>query len=154
MKFPRNARVFRGNFDVVPYMAVLFLLAMFLMLGSLVSTPGVRLDIPRADDFAGTDKPSEHVAVDSIGRLYYKNQLIEQAKLQSQLRARVEASPEPLSLVVHADKSVQYEKFMHLVLLAREVGIQDVLLAVLPRMAADADGMNVSEGQPPSVSGR
>ena len=57
MKFPRNARIFRGRLDVAPFAAVFFLLATFLLLGSLVYTPGVRLELPEADDLPGTDKP-------------------------------------------------------------------------------------------------
>jgi hypothetical protein len=40
MKFPRNARIFRGQLDAAPFAAVLFLLVIFLMLGSLVYTTG------------------------------------------------------------------------------------------------------------------
>ena len=42
MKFPRNARIFRGQLDAAPFAAVFFLLVIFMMLGSLVYTPGAR----------------------------------------------------------------------------------------------------------------
>lgn len=40
MRFARNARIFRGQLDAAPFAAVFFLLVIFMMLGSLVYTPG------------------------------------------------------------------------------------------------------------------
>ena len=47
-------------------------------------------------------------------------------------------SREPLTLVIHADKAVTYEQLVHLTLLARDAGIQNALLATLPRVVEDA----------------
>ena len=138
MKFPRNARIVRGQLDAAPFAAVFFLLVMFMMLGSLVYTPGARLQLqlPRADGLPGTDKPTVSVAVDADGRLYYENQWIEETKLQGRLREAAKKSPEPLTLVVQADKSVSYERCLRLALLARDAGIEEALLATLPRAYA------------------
>jgi len=76
MKFPRNARIFRGQLDAAPFVAVFFLLVMFLMLGSLMYTPGVKLELPSAEELPSTDKPTVSVAIDSAGRYYFDNQLI------------------------------------------------------------------------------
>jgi biopolymer transport protein ExbD len=73
MKFPRNARIFRGQLDAAPFATVFFLLVIFLMLGSLVYTPGVRLNLPTGENLPGTDRPSVAVAMDANGRLYYEN---------------------------------------------------------------------------------
>ena len=138
MKFPRNALIVRGQLDAAPFAAVFFLLVMFMMLGSLVYTPGARLQLqlPHADGLMGTDKPTVSVAVDADGRLYYENQLFEETKLQSRLREAVKKSPEPLTLVVQADKSVSYETCLRVALLARDAGISEALLATLPRAYA------------------
>jgi biopolymer transport protein ExbD len=138
MKFPRNARIFRGQLDTAPFAAVFFLLVIFMMLGSLVYTPGARLQLqlPRADGFPGTDKPTVSVAVDRDGRLYYENQWIEENDLRGRLREAAKKSPEPLTLVVQADKSVSYETCLRLALLARDAGIAEALLATLPRAYA------------------
>jgi len=133
MKFPRNARVLRGNLDVTPYASVFFLLVIFVLLGSMVYTPGVRLNLPVADDLPGTDKPTVNVAVDSIGRLYFQNQLIEEAELTSRLRDIIRKSTDPFTLVVQADKAVPYDNLIRLAVIARDAGIRDMLLATLPR---------------------
>jgi biopolymer transport protein ExbD len=133
MKFPRNARIFRGQLDAAPFAAVFFLLVLFLMLGSLMYTPGVRLELPLADELPGTDKLTVSVAIDAGGRYYYENQLVQEKDLGTLLRRAVFASSEPLTLVVYADRAVTTEMLVRTSMLARSVGITNGLLATLPR---------------------
>ena len=133
MRLPRNARVFSGSFDAAPYASVFMLFAMFLAMGTLVYTPGVNLNLPVADDLPGTDNPSVAVAIDSGGRLFFQNQLVEHDDLRKRLGDIARANPEPLTLIVQADKAVAYEKLIALSLLARDAGMRDALLATLPR---------------------
>jgi biopolymer transport protein ExbD len=137
MKFPRQVRILRGQFDVAPFAAVLFLLVIFLMVGALVPVQGlrVRLQPPVADDLPGTDKPPVAMAVDSNGRFYFANQIVgSEAELKSDFSNAVANSREPLTLVIHADKSVTYDQLLQLTLIARDAGIQNALLATLPRL--------------------
>jgi biopolymer transport protein ExbD len=133
MKFPRNARIFRGQLDAAPFAAVFFLLVMFLMLASQMSTPGVKLDLPVAEDLPSTDKPTVSVAIDSAGRYYYDNQTVQENQLGASLRQAAQASREPLTLVMYADRAVSTEMLIRLSMLARAAGITNGLLATLPR---------------------
>ena len=133
MKFPRNSRLLRSPFDLAPFAAVLFLLVIFLMLGALVPISGLPLRLPVADNLPGTDKPTVTVAVDANGRFYFANQIVAEDKLESALKTAVQKSRKPLTLVIQADKAVTYGQFIHLTLLARDAGIQNALLATLPR---------------------
>ena len=135
MKFPRNARIFRGQLDAAPFATVLFLLVIFLMLGSLVYTPGVPLQLPVANDLPGTDNPTIAVAIDGNGRLFFENQGIEENQLRGRLRQAAKESPK-LTLLVQADKSVTYDMLIRLTLLARDAGISQAWLATLPRPSA------------------
>jgi biopolymer transport protein ExbD len=133
MKFPRNARIFRGQLDAAPFAAVFFLLVIFLMLASLVYTPGgVPLRLPLANDLPGAAPQSVAVAVDASGRLYFENQPVQTNQLRDRLQAAAKASHEPLTLVVMADRAVTMEMTMRLTMLARDVGITNLLLAALP----------------------
>ena len=76
------------------------------------------------------------MVIEVDGRLYYANEWIDETKLQARLREAVRKSPEPLTLVVKADKSVSYETWLRLALLARDAGISEALLAALPRASA------------------
>jgi biopolymer transport protein ExbD len=143
MKFPRNARIFRGQLDVAPFAAVFFLLIIFLMLGSLLYTPGVHIQLPLADGLAGTDKPRVTVAMDAAGQLYFQDQAIKESELRGRLRTLVKDSPEPLALVVQADKAVSWEMLARLLGVAQQAGISEAIWATLPRPLA-APGQRLS----------
>jgi len=141
MKFPRTAKILRSQFDVAPFAAVFFTLLIFLMLGSLIPVPGLRMNLqpPAAADLPGVDGPVAAIAVDAQGRLYYENSVVTERILKTSLVVAIKSSREPLTLVIHADKSVSYDKLAHLALLAREpetgnpkLGITRILLATLP----------------------
>jgi biopolymer transport protein ExbD len=136
MKFPRNTRLLRNPLDVAPFATVFFLLVIFLLLGALLPTPGIPLQLPVATDLPGTDQPGVAVAVDAGGRYYFANQIVGEAQLKSSLAAAVKDSRAPLTLIIHADKSVTYDQLVRLTLAAHAAGIQNVLLATLPRVVA------------------
>lgn len=139
MKFPRNARLLRGTFDVAPFAAVFFLLVILLVLATLLPPPGLSLHLPAAYDLPGTDQPTVTVAIDSEGRLFFGNQIVTENQLKLDLADAVNKSREPLTLVVQADKDVTYGQLVHLALLAREPetgmtnGITNLILATLPQ---------------------
>jgi len=139
MRFPRNARIFRGQLDAAPFAAVFFLLVIFVLLGSLVYTPGVHIQLPVAEGLPGTDKAPIAVAMDASGRLYFEHHPIEQNELETRLRQAVRDSSEPLALVVQADKAVTYEMFTRLTMLAQRAGISEAVWATLPRALAAPD---------------
>lgn len=133
MKFPRNARITKGSLEAAPWAAVMFLLVIFIMLGGLLYTPGVRIQLPVAQDLPGTDKPTITVAVDAAGRLFFQNQLVtDESRLVARLSEFAQAAPEKPTLVVQADKGVSYENLVRLTQLARAAGIEEALLATLP----------------------
>jgi biopolymer transport protein ExbD len=138
MKFPRRAKLLRNPFDMTAYAAVFFLMVMFVMLGSRFYTPGVKIELPRAGELPGTDRPSLTVALDENGRYYFRNQLIEEPALQAEFTNAAAQAAEPLTLVILADRNVRQESLVRLTLLARGAGLGEALLATQPRTEADA----------------
>ena len=136
MKFPRNARILRSQFDVAPFAAVFFIVAIFLMLGALVPVQGLhsQLTPPAADNLPGVEGRTVAMAVDSQGQFYFENQAVTERVLVNGLTVAAKSAREPLTLVIHADRAVTYEQLAHLTLLAREVGITNALFATLPRV--------------------
>jgi biopolymer transport protein ExbD len=135
MRFRRNVHILHSQLDAAPLATVFFLLVIFVLLGSLVYTPGVRMQIelPRADGFSGVAGPTLEVAVDAGGQYYFENQLIPEKDLGQRLKAAATDAPAALTLVVFADKAVRHEILERLATLASDAGIYDLLLAVLPR---------------------
>lgn len=139
MRFPRHARIFRGQLDAAPFAGVFFLVLIFLTFNSqLVFTPGVHIELPQADGLPGTTNPTIAVAVDRSGQFYFENQVIAEAELKQQLRAAAEKAKNrraKLTLVVLADKLTPNEVLFRLGELARDSGINELLQATRPRTA-------------------
>jgi biopolymer transport protein ExbD len=134
MKFPRNAKIFRGQLDVTPFAGVFFCVVLFLLLASLVYTPGVYIHLPMSSaDQSGMAGPKVAVAVAANGQLYFENQIIQLTNLQRRLQEEVKSAAQPLTLVLQADKGVTVEMLDNLVEMARTNGINEVLQQTLPR---------------------
>ena len=129
MKFPRNARIFRGQLDASPFVGVLFLVAIFLLLNSsLVFVPGVAIKLPEASDLPGVIGQTVRVAVDANHHFYFRDQIIRESDLQVELRKKVLETKEPLTLMLLADKTVSWDTMVQLAKLARAAGLKDAIL--------------------------
>jgi biopolymer transport protein ExbD len=135
MKFPRNARIFRGQLDAAPFASVFFLLIIFVLLGSMLYTPGIQVELPSSGNLPlpGTEGPTVSVAV-TTNAIYFDNQLVSENDFSNRLNAAAQKTSEPLTLIVQADKDVTEEKLIHLRMLADEAGVRGFLLATLPRV--------------------
>jgi len=136
MKFPRNAKIMRSHFDVAPFAAVFLVLLILMMVAGLIPTEGIPLQPPKAADLPGVDKPTVAMAVDAQERLYFGNERVTERVLRTGLMAASKSVHSPLTLVIHADKSVSWDKLAYLSLLARDCGITNALLATLPDIKA------------------
>ncbi len=135
MRFARNAKIFRGHFDAAPVAGVFFLLVLFLLLNSsLVFPPGLRIQLPEAEDLAGTANPTVVVALDAGGQLYYEHQIMLADQLKLRLTEAARKANGPLTLVIQADREVKHDAWLRLNLLAREAGIHETLEATRPSL--------------------
>ena len=133
MRFPHNAKIYRGQFDAAPFLGVFFLLIIFLLLNSaLVFTPGVPITLPEGVNLPGSDKPTAVVAVDPSGHFYFENQLCDEARLKERLQAAVQRSPDPVTLIVQIDKDAKAGVLARLGMIAGSLGIREMLQAVRP----------------------
>ncbi|MGB0582674.1 MAG: ExbD/TolR family protein [Limisphaerales bacterium] len=140
MRYPRNAKIFRGQLDAAPFAGVFFCLLLFILLASnLVFTPGVKIDLAQADDFPGVTNPSLVVAVSANGAYYFRNRSIAEGKLKQELRGAVLAAngnDEKLVLVALLDEEVDSQALVRLAEIARQAGITEMLQATRPRFEA------------------
>ena len=133
MRFPHNTKIFRGQLDAAPFVGVFFLLVILLMFSSgLVFTPGVPIHLPEAAGLPAAEQPTDVVAVDADGNYYFENQLCDETRLKQRLEAVVSQSREPVTLIVQADKAAKMEVMVRLGVLARSLGIRQLLQAVRP----------------------
>ena len=133
MKLPRNAKVFRGQLDVAPFIGVFFLLLIFVILKNFVTfVPGVTVRLPESSSFSGFRGPALAVIVNGGGQLFFADRELNLEEMQSQLSEAVSAAEEPLTLIVQADTNVPYGTLMQLDAMAQRAGIREVFHAVKP----------------------
>ncbi|MCS7091665.1 MAG: biopolymer transporter ExbD [Verrucomicrobiota bacterium] len=133
MRFPITVKPFTGQWDVAAWAGALLILMMFVLLLPLVPTPGIRWEIPMADNLPGVAEPLLPVAVDGENRFYFRNQLMDATTLLNQLRQEVRQYDSPPALVVHADRRTSYETLVRLSEVAQQAGLNRMVLAIQPR---------------------
>jgi len=125
VRFPRNAKIFRGQLDAAPFAGVFFVFVILILMSSrMVFTPGVRIELPSvARDLPGTANPIVVVALDADGQFHYENQALPMGKsLLLRLRSAVQRSKDPLTLLIHADRNARLEGVVQLWAAAPELG--------------------------------
>ncbi len=119
MRFPRNAKIFRGQVDMVPLVGVMFLLLIFILLGSLVYTPGIPITLDQELDVTTSERAI--LTITSTGTILFDGQtngISDLERLREQLRKMprgstviMNADPAaPRQVVVEVSKQVQNEK--------------------------------------------
>ena len=101
MRFPRNDKPFRGQIDLAPLAGVLFLLVIFVLLASLVYTPGVPIQLSSANPDAGVTR--KNLLIKAQGEIVFEKQIYKTNSME-QLRTELKALALPATIVVVADK--------------------------------------------------
>lgn len=131
MKFPRNAKIFRGQLDVAPFASVFFLLAIFMVFSSLlISSPGVKINLPAltGDGLSRPSLPKLDIAVTASGKIIFESQEIARDELEPRLRASVSRFKNNIpSLVLQADVNADLEMLLQICQTALDVGIQETV---------------------------
>lgn len=132
MKFTRTLKPLKGQFELAPYLCVVFVLLFFMLFGGYLVLPiGTRLELPSGGSRSGTWTGDAFlvVAVDAGEQCYFENQIVpDLAILKIRLTARANAPKGPRKLYLQADRSVRYVRLQELATLAREAGLSEILL--------------------------
>jgi biopolymer transport protein ExbD len=132
MKFTRTLKPLKGQFELAPYLCVVFVLLFFMLFGGYLVLPvGTRLELPVGGTRIGTwtGDPFLVVAVDAGEQCYFENQIVpDLGVLKARLSARAGAPKGPRKLYLQADRSVRYERLQELAGLAREAGLSEIVL--------------------------
>jgi biopolymer transport protein ExbD len=152
VKFPRNARMFKGQLDAAPFACVLFCLLILLLVALLVPIPGIPIHLSDAlPGQAGIEGNTVTVALDvggpqnPHGVLYYQEQIIGEQELQRRLAQyvaqQVNKYHQPPTLILQMDKAVTVEQMDRLTRLAEQAGITNFFKQNLPGVFDSNAGM-------------
>ena len=145
MKFTRTLKPLKGQFELAPYLCVVFVLLFFMLFGGYLVLPvGTRLELPSGGTRIGTwtGDPFLVVAVDAGEQCYFENQIVpDLGVLKARLSARAGAPKGPRKLYLQAERPVRHERLQELASLAREAGLSAIGL-----------GGSGSSGSPPPTT--
>ena len=107
MRFPRNAKIFRGQLDFAPLAGVMFLLVIFLLLGSLISPPGIRIQLATQADLAKNPE-KKSISVTKQGEIVFENKTNRLEDLD-QLRTELKRIPTGETVLLQIDPGAPKE---------------------------------------------
>lgn len=131
-QFQRTLFPARGQFDLAPYLCVVFLLLFFLVVGGhLVLPAGTRVELPAGGvrKAAWDGVPFLVVAVDANEQCYFENQVYpDLGPLRERLAVRASGPRGVHRLYLEADRRVRHGRLVELGDIARQAGLTEVLL--------------------------
>lgn len=133
--------------EVTSFAGVFFLVLILLLLhSSFAPAPGVRIQLPSvaAERRPATLGAELVVAIDQNGLTYFEHQVVTTTQLRERLTAKVQASRKPVQLLLLADESVRQGAVIALATIARESGINEVVMATREPLFQAGPGTPVS----------
>ena len=141
IRFPRTTQLLKGDtWDLAPFLCVLFCLAFFLLFqNTLVRPRGSVLSLPPSGtntSLVAPGRPLLVIAVDASGRIFFDNRSVDRTELGLELTARLRrlsvAARRDAVLVLEADQGITHRTVEELGRLARDAGIQEMVLTSHP----------------------
>ncbi len=126
----------RVALDMTPLIDVVLMLVLFFMLTTtFVLAPGIKVDLPPGRAVQRTGEGDKVVIITKEGRVYYEDEQIDLASLETALRQARARQPE-VRLVVKADKEARHGRVVEVMDMAKGVGISRLAIATSPKAAA------------------
>jgi biopolymer transport protein ExbD len=121
MRYPRNAKIFRGQIDAAPFAGLFFLLVLMLLLyGKNVFIPGVRIQLKEA---APAEPEDRTLAINSSGRIDYLGNRYDFKKFEARMRAQAQAGSIPGRVRFVVAPATDPELVAQVERVARELGV-------------------------------
>ena len=121
-----------GPAELTPLIDVVFQLLVFFMLTSAFAHPAVSVDLP---DVSSSDASDDYrgVTVHLVpgGGIFIEDRQVPEERFQAELLAEIERRPDS-AVAIHGDEDVPYGRFMRILDLCREAGVDGLLLTVEP----------------------
>ena len=108
---------------------VLLLLVFFMLTTNFVFQSGIEIKLPQAKEAAKKSATELTVTITRQGKLYLTQRLVKEDKFTAALKEQLTAEPGANLLIIRADKRVEHGKVVHIMDLAKGVGIERLAIA-------------------------
>lgn len=127
MRFKRTRRRLKAQFDMVPFIDIVFnLLIFFLLTSSYVFQPGIKINLPRAVTSEVLKEEPLVITVTSEDAIYLNDKIATVQELISKLK---KVSKEEGTLLIKADKKASVGRVVEIWDMCRDIGISHVNIA-------------------------
>jgi biopolymer transport protein TolR len=122
-----------GEINVTPFVDVMLVLLVVFMITAPLITQGVQISLPEVQNAPiNEEKEPISISIKSSGNIFLQSQKIKRSELPSRLKAIKSARKGAVSVLLNADKSVDYGVVMGVMSELQGAGIVDVGLVTVP----------------------
>ena len=127
MRFKRTRQRLKAEFDMVPFIDIVFnLLIFFLLTSSYVFQPGIKINLPKAVTSEVLKEEPLVITVTSEDAIYLNDKIATVKELISKLN---KVSKEKGTLLIKADKKASVGRVVEIWDMCREAGVPQVNIA-------------------------
>ena len=124
-----------SEINVTPMVDVMLVLLVIFIVTAPLLTHSIPLDLPRASSDPNRQKPDRvSLAIDSEGRLYWNDALLDRETLSAKLAQAAAQLPQP-ELQLRADKETRYRVLADVMAEAQRLNLQRVGFVTQPEPA-------------------
>ncbi|MES2972088.1 MAG: biopolymer transporter ExbD [Pseudomonadota bacterium] len=122
-----------NEINMTPLVDVMLVLLIIFIITVPVMKHSVNIDLPRASNQPQDTKPETiRLSVDADGSYYWNEGKVDDATLDSQLKAAAAQNPQP-ELHIRGDKAVRYERVAQAMAAAQLAGVRKIGFITEPR---------------------
>ncbi|MCP1575993.1 biopolymer transporter ExbD [Herbaspirillum rubrisubalbicans] len=127
-----------ADINVTPMVDVMLVLLVIFIITAPMFTHALKLDLPTAQSSPAPEKPETiTLGIDAAGKLYWNDQPVSQAEMDTRLAAAAEKKPQP-ELQLRADKSTRYQTIAELMSAAQGAGLTKLGFVTDPKASSKA----------------
>lgn len=129
----------RSRIELVPLIDSFFLILAFFIYSflSMSVQKGIKLDLPSASTSETVKAENTAVSVDKDGRFFLDKNPVSREELRVRLRELFARAPEQFNLYILGDEAAPHGDVVYVLNLARELGIEKVLIETSPDAAQE-----------------
>lgn len=127
LRFPIK-RSTRPTIHLTALIDIVFLLLIFFLLASsFVEQEGIAIIVPEIESEGSETLPEIIVDIDQDGNVFFRNIKVDHYQLTAVLTSQLKSSGKD-TVVIHADRRVQYDTVVQVIDAAKLAGAKDLLL--------------------------
>ncbi|MFC0167312.1 ExbD/TolR family protein [Pseudoduganella danionis] len=122
-----------ADINVTPMVDVMLVLLVIFILSAPMLSNAVKLELPSADAGASSQQAATVLlAIDGAGQIYWNNDPVDSAALDTRLEQAATLSPQP-ELQLRADKNTRYEVVAQVMAAAQQQGLTKLGFVTAPK---------------------